>query len=111
MAVHPQAGFFLCGVHIFSGNIAEIWDVPDIEANSFAHAHIQWHFIDRLSMGVDMKECVKMGPHVIEHSNEICLERHRVVRRSKFEGLGRFMGKVVRNYWSLEEFVSWHIVF
>src|ERR1700733_11618171 len=54
MTVHPDAAFGLGRRHIRGGNVAEIGNMPQIEAHGLAHEQIERHLVHRLAVGANM---------------------------------------------------------
>jgi hypothetical protein len=52
-----------------------------------------------------------MGTDVVEHGDEIGLERHGVALDAELHRFGAFMGQVIGDDRPLEELVSRHVVF
>jgi hypothetical protein len=59
--------------------------VAQVEADRLAHEHLERHLVDGGPVRVHMLEGVNVGTDVIEHGDEVGLERHRVTRDAEVQ--------------------------
>ena len=78
------------------GNLAEIGNMPQIEAHGLAHEQIQRHLVDGIAVGTDVPESVDMRADVIDHTDEVRLKRHGVARHSEILSFRALMTHVDR---------------
>ena len=51
-------------------DLAEVWNVGQIQADGFAHEHVQRHFINRLAILTHMEKGVDVSANMINHADE-----------------------------------------
>jgi hypothetical protein len=94
VAIHFYARLLFRGFHVLRRNVAQVGNVAQIEAEGFAHEHIERHLIDGRTVRIYVAKSVHMRAHMLEHCDKIGLESHRVARDAEIERLGVFVAHV-----------------
>ena len=82
-----------------------------IEANRLPHEQVERHLVDRLPIRIDVLEGIDVRADMIEHRDEVRLERHRVAGHAEIEHLRRFMAEVRGDDRPLKQLMRRHVVF
>src|SRR5262249_29701765 len=111
VTVHPYATLLLSLLHVLDRNVAEIWNVAHVEADRLPHEQVERHLVHRLPLRIDVLEGIDVRADMIEHRDEVCLERHRVAGHAEIEHLRRFMVEVRGDDRPLKKLMRRHVVF
>src|ERR1700691_3231003 len=111
MAIYFRTTLGFRPLHILDGNLAQIGNMPQIEAYGLAHEQIERHLVHGLAAGTDMPESVDMGADVVDHGDEICLKRHGVARHAEIVSFRALVGHVDGVHGALKQLVRRHVVF
>src|ERR1700678_1013647 len=111
MAIYFRATLGLRLLHILDGDLAQIGNMPQIEAYGLAHEQIERHFVHGLPVGTDMAKSIDMCADMIDHGDEVRLKRHSVARHAEIVSFRALMGHVNGVHRALKQLVRRHIVF
>lgn len=102
MAVDLDARLLFSGFHVCDSDVAEIWNMLQVEADRLAHEGFERHFIDGGAGRVDVAISIDVSADVIQHCNKVGLEGHGISRHAEIGRLGALVAHVQRDYGPLE---------
>ena len=91
MAVDAHARLPFGRFHVPQVDVAEIWNMGEVEADRPTHEEIEGHFVDGLPAGLHMIEGVDVSSDVIEHSDRFNGRCEGIAGRSLIVGEAALM--------------------
>ena len=110
MTVDLHARLLLGRLEVLDVDVAEIGNVPQIEAHRLAHEHVERHLVDGGAAPLGMHEGIDVRAHVIDHADVGRAAAERIFRRAVAPGLHLVMGEVRQDHRPREELVARHVV-
>ena len=110
MTVELHSGFLLGRLELLRVDVAEIGNVPQVEARGLADEHVERHLVDAGAAALDVTERVDVGSDVIHHRDEGRAAAERILGRAVAPGLHLVVGEMRKDDRPRKELVRRHVV-